>query len=187
MSPEDERWPLLKLIDEYLRTYPEEIEVVGRYLDFVSSNTNCFERTLGTGHVTGSALILDTSRCRVLLTHHRKLNKWLQPGGHADGDSDVMNVAMREAIEETGLAEIKLMTDQLLDVDIHLIPSSGRETQHLHYDCRLLLCSVGSDSYVVSEESNDLAWVPMDRISDYTTEESIARMVDKAKIILRSY
>ncbi|SVC12585.1 uncharacterized protein METZ01_LOCUS265439, partial [marine metagenome] len=90
--------------------------MVQRYQDFVSENIDCFERSLLTGHVTGSALVLDSSRHRVLLTHHRKLNKWLQPGGHADGDSDVMNVGMREALEETGLAVIKPMTDKLLDV-----------------------------------------------------------------------
>ena len=180
MSPDDHRWPLLNLLADYLQRHPSESDMVQRYQDFVSENTDCFERSLLTGHVTGSALVLDSNRQRVLLTHHRKLNKWLQPGGHADGDSDVMNVGMREALEETGLAVIKPMTDKLLDVDIHLSPAHRDGPEHFHYDCRFLLGSGGSDTFTVSGESNDLAWVSMDRITDYTTDESILRMIEKA-------
>ena len=184
MSPDDSRSPLLHLLDDYLSRFPEEADIVKRYQYFVSTNVDCFERELQSGHVTGSALVLDSGWRSVLLTHHRKLNKWLQPGGHADGDADVMRVGMREALEETGLPVIKPMTNKLFDVDIHVIPDRNNEPRHLHYDCRFLLSSGGPDTFTISHESNDLAWVPMDRISDYTSEESILRMIEKALKII---
>lgn len=186
MSPDDHRGPLNSLLSDYLHRYPDESEMVRRYISFVAENSDCFERSLLIGHVTGSALVLDSKRERVLLTHHRKLNRWLQPGGHADGDADVLNVAMREAEEETGLAMIEPVIQELLDVDIHPIPARKGEPEHFHYDCRFLLGSTGSDEFVISDESNDLAWVTMDQITDYTDEESILRMIEKARITLGS-
>lgn len=184
MSLEDHRQPILNLLSGYEQRYPEESARIKRYRQFVIDHPDCFERSLETGHVTGSALVLDGARQRVLLTHHRKLNRWLQPGGHADGDSDVLRVAMREAQEETGLALIRPVTQALLDVDIHSIPARHDEPQHFHYDCRFLLGSAGSDEFTISEESNDLAWVSMDRITDYTSEESILRMLVKARELI---
>ncbi|MBT4161551.1 MAG: NUDIX hydrolase [Gammaproteobacteria bacterium] len=184
MSPEDSRQGLLNLLGVYLHTYPHELETVGRYRQFVESNDRCFERSLSIGHVTGSALILSASASKVLLTHHRKLDRWLQPGGHADGDSDVLGVALKEAEEETGLARIEPVTVDLFDIDIHSIPLRGSEPEHLHYDCRFLLRSVGSDEFTVSDESHDLAWVALDRILDYTSDPSILRMIDKVRELL---
>lgn len=155
--------------------------MVSRYLRFVEDNEDCFERTLSIGHVTGSALILDSACERVLLTHHKKLDRWLQPGGHADGVSDVAAVAMQEAEEESGLSAIEFLSDQLLDVDIHTIPERKSEPAHEHFDCRFLLRSTGPDTFEVSDESHDLAWVPMNRITDYTDDDSILRMIRKAK------
>jgi 8-oxo-dGTP pyrophosphatase MutT (NUDIX family) len=105
----------------------------------------------------------------------------LQPGGHADGESDIIAVCLREAREESGLAEIEPVSDALFDIDIHLIPARGDEPEHYHYDCRFLLRSVGSDQYTVSEESHDLAWIALPDMPRYTNELSIARMVDKVR------
>lgn len=177
--PEDHRQPLLALLAAYRGAYPEESAMVQRYIDFVTAYEDCFERSLLIGHVTGSALILDSTGEQVLLTHHRKLDRWLQPGGHADGETDIYRVAMSEAEEESGLESIKFVSRQLLDVDIHLIPARKNEPEHYHYDCRFLLQSAGSDTFVVSDESHDLAWVPMEDIQRFTTEESILRMITK--------
>ena len=156
--------------------------MVDRYIDFVRSHEDCFERSLAVGHVTGSAFILDSGGERVLLTHHRKLDRWLQPGGHADGVSDVMRVAMVEAEEESGLVSLAFVHPRLFDVDIHEIPARKSEAAHFHYDCRFLIRSTGSDDYVVSDESHDLAWVPLLDIERYTSEESILRMVSKLSV-----
>jgi 8-oxo-dGTP pyrophosphatase MutT (NUDIX family) len=106
---------------------------------FVANHANCFERSLRIGHITGSAWIVDRGRTHALLTHHRKLNKWLQLGGHADGDPDILRVALREAREESNLDAIRPVSEDIFDVDIHVIPARGAEPEHLHYDVRFLL------------------------------------------------
>lgn len=112
-------------------------------LAFIDDHPNCLHRTCLTGHLTGSALVVDPDRGRSLLIHHRKLDRWLQPGGHADGDANLGRVAWREATEETGLADLRLVTPAL-DIDIHTIPARSGEPEHLHLDLRFLVL-VGSD------------------------------------------
>ena len=184
MSPDDPRQPLVALLEGYRETYADEAPMVDRYLTFVRAHDDCFLRSQLSGHVTGSALVLDSNCERLLLTHHRKLNRWLQPGGHADGVTDVSKVAMTEAEEESGLPAIEFVSDALLDVDIHAIPERKGEPEHFHYDCRFLLKAAGSDEFIVSDESHDLAWVGFDDILDYTDEESILRMIGKAREVL---
>ena len=184
MSPDDPRQAVLNLLRGYTETWPEEQAMVDRYVAFVADHADCFERTQLSGHVTGSALVLDTSMQRVLLTHHRKLDRWLQPGGHADGETDVASVAMKEAEEESGLPALEFVTADLLDVDIHPIPERKGEPAHFHYDCRFLIRAVGSNEFTVSDESHDLAWVDMNNILDYTDEDSILRMIRKAQALI---
>ena len=178
------RQPLIHLLDHYETDYPEELNLVAEYRDFVTGTVDCFERSQLSGHVTGSAWLLNVDATRVLLTHHKKLNRWLQPGGHADGVTDVARVAMKEALEESGLNEIRFYVPQLLDVDIHQIPGRKDEPAHYHYDCRFLLQAVGSDQFTISDESNELSWVLLDEVSNYTDEVSIARMLDKSKSLV---
>ncbi len=90
----------------YPITYPDDTLHLEKIYRFVDEQPTCFERSLSIGHITGSAWIVDLNRNQALLTYHRKLNKWLQLGGHADGDPNVFNVALREAQEESGLKEI---------------------------------------------------------------------------------
>lgn len=159
--------------------------MVQRLRGFVMDNPGCFERSLGIGHVTGSAWVLDKTRGRVLLTHHKKLDIWVQLGGHADGESDVAAVAMREAREESGISQIELLMPDIFDIDIHLIPARGDEPEHYHYDCRFALVADTAE-YVVSEESHDLAWIRLGEVARYTTEESMMRMVGKTRELTRS-
>tara|TARA_X000001036_G_scaffold322492_1_gene300949 strand:+ start:170 stop:715 length:546 start_codon:yes stop_codon:yes gene_type:complete len=172
------RRPLLTLLDNYSARFPAEEATVNRLRNFVEANTHCFERSLLIGHITGSAWLLDSNGQRALLTHHRKLGRWLQPGGHADGDADVANVALREAIEESGIDDIAALSTKIFDIDIHEIPARGAEPAHFHYDCRFLL-QAAHNKYVVSEESNDLRWISADEITNLTDEESVLRMVRK--------
>ena len=164
----------------YRVRYPQEAAVVERISSFVDANTDCFSRELAVGHITGSAWILDSTSTRALLTHHKKLNIWVQLGGHADGDPNVEQVAYREAIEESGLDGLEFVDQELFDIDIHQIPSRGHEAAHYHYDCRFLFRAV-DDHYSVSDESHDLLWVPLDDMCSVTTEPSITRMVDKTQ------
>ena len=184
MQSDDPRQSLLALLTGYAQRYSAEAAHVERYTTFVKTYADCFERSQLLGHVTGSAFIVDASGSRVLLTHHRKLNRWLQPGGHADGVTDVHRVAMTEAEEESGLVSITFVTRDLLDVDIHAIPARPDEPEHFHYDCRFLLQAGTDDEFVVSDESHDLAWVALGDLESYTDEASILRMREKAAVYL---
>ena len=176
------RKPLLDALARYAasgRMTDEEREDHERLTRFVESTPSCFERTHSAGHVTGSAWILNHDRSATLLTHHKKLGMWLQPGGHADGDPDVRQVALREAIEESGIPDLALVSDEIFDLDVHAIPARKTEPAHFHYDVRFLIQAPPDAQEVVSEESHALAWVPRGDVHTYDTDESVLRMVRK--------
>jgi len=150
-----------------------------RIIDFIEANPLCFERTLTIGHITASALIVNKQRTHTLMTHHHKLEKWLQLGGHSDGDPNPLSVALREAEEESGLKEITPVTENIFDVDVHPIPARKNEPEHFHYDVRFLFEADDSHILTITAESKNLAWIPLGDIKQYTTEESILRMVRK--------
>jgi 8-oxo-dGTP pyrophosphatase MutT (NUDIX family) len=173
------RDPLLNLLTGYSAKYPLESGCTDKIIEFVNCHDNCFDRELSVGHITGSAWIVNSTGTHTLLTHHKKLNKWLQLGGHADGDSNVMRVAKREANEESGLAQLRVEDEGIFDLDIHPIPTRGSEAQHFHYDVRFVLRCSGSEKFTVSDESHDLAWVEIARLADYSEEASMLRMAQK--------
>lgn len=162
-----------------------EQEMARATICFIEEHENCAERALKIGHLTGSAWIVDAARTRTLLTHHRKLDKWLQLGGHADGDLDLAAVAMREAREESGLVRLQFAQTSagagavIFDVDRHRIPARGAEPEHWHYDVRYVIVADPSEPFVVSPESKDLAWVGIEEVARLTNAESMMRMVRK--------
>ena len=171
---------LLRFFSEYKSTYTEEGAFIADFLKLLEAPT-CFERTHLPGHITGSAWITTPQRDYVLLVHHAKLNRWLQPGGHADGDENVLRVALREADEETGLKNFKLVNELPFDVDIHLIPERKDFPAHYHYDIRFLMEASRDEKVIVSEESHDVKWIALNQLESYTTEQSVLRM--KAKLL----
>ena len=148
-------------------------------IEFVESHSDCLLRSCVPGHLTGSAWIVSPDRRRTLLTHHHKLDKWLQLGGHANGDSDLAAVAMREAREESGLSQLKLLAPEVFDVDRHWIPPRKADPGHFHYDLRFLILADPAEPLQISSESKDLAWVELERVAQLNPEESMARMVRK--------
>lgn len=134
-----------------------------------------FSRERLAGHFTGSAWVVSADGRRTLLTHHAKLDRWLQPGGHADGDPDLAAVALREAQEETGLPELWLEDGRIFDLDRHWIPARGEVPGHWHYDVRYVVRSGPDEGYVVSAESHDLAWREIAEIAGWE-DESLRRM-----------
>lgn len=143
------------------------------------SGVRAFSRYTQTGgHVTGSAFVLAPDLSAVLLTHHRKLDRWLQLGGHCDGICDARAVAMKEAQEESGLGDLTCLCDDVWDIDIHEIPARGSEPSHLHYDVRFLF-QAHSVSVKVSSESKDLCWVPLEEVHLYAETESVLRPIRK--------
>jgi 8-oxo-dGTP pyrophosphatase MutT (NUDIX family) len=173
------RAALLELLRSYRPIDAADAACLQRFLAFVESEPRCFERALAPGHVTGSAWIMSRDGSRVLLTHHRKLNIWVQPGGHADGDPDVAAVAAREALEETGLPALALRGEGIFDLDIHPIPARGETAAHEHFDARFAFQATTTESFEVSAESHALAWAPLDGLERFTREPSLLRMREK--------
>lgn len=154
--------------------------MLGRIHAFVEAHEDCFERGLLEGHVTGSAWVVNPERTHALLVHHRRLERWLQPGGHCDGDPDVLATALREVREETGI-EATPVYEAVFDVDAHDIPARGAEPAHVHYDIRFLAEAPLSKEPVVSPESREVRWVRLDEIAGLDTDESVLRLVEKTR------
>ena len=175
---------LLTMLRRYGRRFPAET-TTERFQSFVVDQPRCFERDCWcNGHITASSLVLNEHGTHTLLTRHAKLRKWLQLGGHCDGDSNPLRVAQREATEESGLDVIPIMTE-VFDLDIHQIPARGDDPVHYHYDVRFALQTCGPDAYRISNESLDLHWVSLVDVGKYNSEESILRMVRKFHSLAR--
>ncbi|MEO7988199.1 MAG: NUDIX hydrolase [Chryseolinea sp.] len=179
-----DRSTLLKQLESYSSTYNEESVFKNQFIELLQ-HPDAFQRTHLPGHITGSAWIVDASKSKALLIHHAKLNRWLQPGGHADGDENVLRVALREAGEETGVKEYKILSDGIFDLDIHPIPNRKDFSEHLHYDIRYLVQANTVDELILSDESFNVAWINFDELPSLTgNNSSINRMVEKVKDLL---
>lgn len=167
-------------LEEYLQRYPDERSTVERVLGLLSAGEPAFHRDHLPGHFTASALVFSRDLSRLVLTHHRKLDIWIQLGGHADGEADLPTAARREAVEESGIEQITAAHDRIVDVDIHPIPAHGREGAHEHYDIRYAFVADHEAPLIVSDESHDLAWVTVEQLAEFSEEESLHRAVRKA-------
>lgn len=176
------------LLEKYIILYPEEAETVNRVRHLLETQPDAFHRTCRIGHITGSAWIVSANRQRYLLTHHRQLDRWLQLGGHADGEQAVGQVALREAQEESGMTDftiIKIKGQEMpFDIDIHPIPARGAEPAHDHYDLRYLLIAGPGQPLRISHESKDLGWFTAEEVLRMTDEVGIRRMLRKAEKLL---
>ena len=185
------REPLLKTLERYAAANPGEAACVEEVRALVEEHPDCFERTCLPGHITASAWILSSDRKRALLTHHRKLNRWLQLGGHADGDADTLRVALREAREESGMAAFGVICpagsadDSVLplplDIDVHRIPARGNEPEHAHHDIRYLLVARAGQALAISDESSDLDWFVPEALVGLGADASLLRLARKAR------
>lgn len=182
-----QRNQLLALLASYRTPFLEEAAMVARTRRFVAQHENCFERTLLPGHVSASAWVINPARSHVLLMHHRKLNMWLQPGGHADGLGDVQAVALAETAEETGIdpAHVRLLDGGIFDLDVHVIHATPRDPRHLHFDPRFLIEIDDRLALPGNDESHALQWVPLGQVARYNNARSIYRMVQKTRRISR--
>lgn len=159
MIPEDPRHALCEMLTRHAAAHAERRDIATCIMEFVSSTPDCFRRTCRQGHITGSSWLLNPAGDKALLTLHRNLKRWMQLGGHADGDPDVLRVALREATEESGIPGIRPLSAEIMDVDIHPIPArpDRGEPAHFHYDIRFLM-QAPHERFAISDESDDLAW-----------------------------
>ncbi len=175
------RQDLLQLLQNYCPEDENESTMVLETQRFIEQNPLCFERTLPAGHITASAWVVSPDRQKVLLMHHKKLDRWFQPGGHCDGDPDVRRVALKETEEETG-ALGQMAGNGIFDVDVHLIPANAKEDAHFHYDIRFLVEADPATKPAANAESKEVRWVLMSNVPSFNSSESILRMQRKILI-----
>ncbi len=165
----------------------EEARDRDRILAFVRRHANPFDRRIREGHLTGSAITVSSDGGRVLLLHHRKLGRWLQPGGHAEaGERSGEAVALREALEETGIRGLALHATAArpLDVDVHEIPAHAQEPAHEHLDLRyLVIAPVGVPIAPALAELHAIRWVPWVDIPALDPDHGLRRALAKARAL----
>ena len=170
---------LATLLADYRDRCPGEAATVDTFVALLGSGEDPFVRQRLAGHFTASAWLISSDGCRVLLTHHRKLGRWLQLGGHADGDRDLARAALKEAQEESGLNALSV-DEELFDLDRHWIPEHKGVPAHWHYDVRYVVRAGDDEAFVVSDESHALAWREIaSLVDDEAADPSLRRMAVK--------
>jgi len=174
---------LIRLVSAHKPIDSLESEHTRNTLEFLNRHEDCVSTANRSGHVTASSWILSPDRTKTLLTHHKKLNRWLQLGGHIEDDSTIHDAALREAKEESGNIYINLISETIFDIDVHLIPARKNIPSHYHYDIRFL-CQADSTHLQISDESNKLAWVALTDVPELLSDESVLRMCRKCEAYL---
>lgn len=174
------RAALLSALEPYRPHDPVEAAHRDRMLALAEVSGDPFHRNhFGPGHFTASAFILSPAGDALLLVHHAKLERWLQPGGHVEPDDvDLLAAARREASEEVGLADLPCEVEGPFDLDVHGIPARGAEPAHEHFDVRFLFRAPHS-RHLRSEESHDVRWFPLGELAAAGFDASVLRAVRK--------
>jgi len=176
---------LLAELRGHVPTDAKEAADLAEILAFVDRHPDPFDRRIVEGHLTGSAVVVSAAGDRVLLLHHRKLRRWLQPGGHAEiGERDGETVALREAREETGIEGLTLhpTAPRPLDVDVHPIPARGDEPAHRHLDLRYLVIAPGDASLRrLAAEARALRWFTWEELATLDLDPGLRRALRAAR------
>lgn len=176
----NDRPSLIQALRDYKTRFDEEREFIPRFLSLLQ-HPAAYQRKHLPGHITASSWIVNNDGSKVLLVKHAALKKWLQPGGHADGDENVFRVALKEVNEETGLINLTRVGSGILDIDIHLIPARKDLSfpAHDHYDVRFLFQADETDELKISDESTDLRWIELTDLEKFNSEISVLRLRSK--------
>jgi 8-oxo-dGTP pyrophosphatase MutT (NUDIX family) len=163
---------------------PGEVEAREKMIALLDGTPACFERTSFPAHFTGSGMVVNADGSQTLLHHHRKLDRWMQFGGHCDGDDDILRVARRETLEESGIEGLILASERPFDLDIHPIPAHSGDPAHFHYDVRYMFIAPEGAQPVISGESRALRWFTAQETGALDLDESVRRMVRKWQAIV---
>jgi len=170
--------------EKWHNPFHEDEQIVDKFQNLFLQTESPFSREQFPGHLTGSCFLLNPARDRILLLHHKKLEKWLQMGGHCDGECETAHVALREAEEESGCKDLSLLSPEITDLDIHLIPARKSEPEHFHYDVRYVgICHSPEKIQLAVEESNDLAWFSFEQAFQIAKEPSMHRVFRKIEFL----
>lgn len=180
--------PLLALLQNYTSSFVEEIEFQKQMIDFITENDDFALRSNLIGQITGSAWIVNPEHTKALLIHHKKLNQWLQIGGHIEEtDQTIEDTVLREIKEESGLTKLNLLSSSIYDIDIHTIPQKNEVAEHLHFDIRLLVEADENENLLPqNEEILGIQWYSLQEIRNLiknstSINQSMIRMIDKMK------
>jgi 8-oxo-dGTP pyrophosphatase MutT (NUDIX family) len=171
---------LIEQLQNYSPYDPTETAHLNRVITFLQQTEHPFHRETLEGHITSSAIVMNVAYSQILLLHHRKLGGWVQPGGHCDGNSNTLSVALQEVHEETGLTSMIPVSETVFDLDVHRIPPRGDVLEHWHYDIRYLLVADDQEPLQKSErEAIALQWVPLTQLTQFNPDESLQRIKQK--------
>ncbi|WCD99332.1 NUDIX domain-containing protein [Streptomyces sp. HUAS 31] len=158
-----------------LKEYEDQEELRRTYLEHLETHPDGMWKACGDGHITASALVIDPSRGRVLLTLHKKLRMWLQMGGHCEpADETLAAAALREAAEESGVAGLSLLPGGPVRLDRHHTPCAW------HLDVQYAALAPAGAVEAISDESLDLRWFAYDEVAD-VADESVLRLMEATR------
>ncbi|MEJ1197770.1 MULTISPECIES: NUDIX hydrolase [unclassified Streptomyces] len=158
-----------------LKAYEGQDELRQVYLDHLAEHPDGMWKACGDGHITASALVIDPSRGRVLLTLHKKLRMWLQMGGHCEPvDETLARAALREGTEESGIAGLALIPGGPVRLDRHHTPCAW------HLDVQYAAVAPEGAVEAISDESLDLRWFPYAEVAD-VADESVVRLLEATR------
>jgi 8-oxo-dGTP pyrophosphatase MutT (NUDIX family) len=179
-----ERQEISKLLIAFKPYDDNESEMRERFISLLSEQRDISDRECYPGHLTSSAIILDKSMSKILLVHHKKLERWLQPGGHLENDINLQAAAIREAYEETGIRSLTPLLEGIFDLDIHQIPARASQPEHYHYDVRFLFVVKNTEAPVHDPgETLGAEWVSLDKIFEDGYDEPFIRVAKKIKLL----
>jgi len=150
------------------------------FLDLLRTTAAPYSRAqFEPGHITASCYVLDDAG-RLLLHHHRRLDRWLQMGGHLEEGETPISAALREAAEESGLGDLRIVSGGIADLDVHVIPAGRGEPEHRHFDVRYIARTGSPDAIAMdAQESKALQWVDLDRAAALMKGEESLRVLRK--------
>lgn len=153
-------------------------------LQYLTMFEDVFTRENKLCHFTASNWIVNKERTKILMAYHNIYNSWAWTGGHADGEEDLLLVAQKEAKEETGLKELKLLSNGIYAVEILTVNSHKKRGQfvssHLHLDCCFLWEAKETDEIrVKADENSKIAWIPIEKVLEVTSEEHMKPIYEK--------